>query len=131
MNQSIKLTPICMGDLKVADSSVKPPTTSKLYTPPNKRTPLPPLEMKPLDFSTESFPSLGNTASPSSSKLGGFKQKVLDLIAKDLMDEAERNKEPEMNPLKMTAEQRIEAGWAVLPTRKRRDAMTDAKVHTE
>ena len=131
MYPSVKLTPMRMTDLKVADSSVKPLTSSRVYMPPNKRSSLPPLEVKNIDFSTDSFPSLGNTPTAASSKLGGFKQKVLDLIAKDLMDEAERNKEPEINPTKMTPEQRIEAGWAVLPSRKTRDAMTDGKIHTE
>ena len=131
MNPSVKLEPIRMTDFKAANTSVNPLVSSRLYTPPNKRTALPPLEVKNIDFSTDSFPSLGNTPTAASSKLGGFKQKVLDLIAKDLMDEAERNKEPEINPTKMTPEQRIEAGWAVLPSRKRRDAMTDTKVHTD
>ena len=131
MHPNVKLPPIRMSDLKSADPPVKTPV-SKLYTPPNKRTPLPSLDVKDIDLSDKAFPSLSQVpAQLSPVKVGGFKQKILDLIAKDLLDEAERNKEPQADPLKMTNQELVDAGWAILPVRNRRNGVVYNKLDEE
>lgn len=112
----IKLAPMRMSDLKITpDATTKNPVSSR-YTPPSKRAATLPPIVTSLDFAGGDFPSLDSSPrmvkSPS---VGGFKQKILDLIAKDELDEAERNGVSEIDPKKMTQQQRLESGWAILP----------------
>jgi len=133
MPNFIKLAPIRMSDIKISaevDSPAKSlaspvptpipatPMYSSRYAPPNKRAPSSTPVVTTLDFNSAAFPSL-NSESPLASQkptgVGGFKQKILDLIAKEALDEAERNRVIEEDPKKMTKEELLNAGWAILP----------------
>jgi hypothetical protein len=110
------LAPIRMCD--VATSSVPPAnknTSKNSYMPPSKRTTKPdePL-ITSLDFSSSLFPSIGS-ATVKPVMMGGFKQKILDLLAKEELDEIERNRLVEVDHRKMNHTELINAGWAILP----------------
>jgi len=86
------------------------PTPS--YLPPSLRA----TQKKELPVNLEglNFPSL-STAAPVQVKFhAGFKQTILNLIEKEQLDEIERNREPELDPKKMTLAQLEKAGWTVL-----------------
>ena len=103
----IKLEPI-----KLAKNT--PVTTSSGYRPPQKRN-LKADPSKPLDLGEASFPSLGKvqTSKVITEKVD-FKGKILQLIEKDALDEAERNRQAEVDPFKMTPAQLEAEGYAIL-----------------
>ena len=120
------LKPIRMSDLKnQAPIQESAHSAQKYrYLPPSKRSE--PAPVTTLDFSDASFPGLKpvvtdnqdiscDTAAQPRDAMGGFKQKILDLLAKEQLDEIERKKAVEEDPKKMTHSQRIAAGWATLP----------------
>jgi hypothetical protein len=102
--------------------NIKSPSIVKKYVPPNKRqsaTSTSITKDTKLDFSEDFFPSL-QTPTPTSTPIYSprppleFKQTIMNLIAKDELDEAERNREPEYDPLKMTDKELELYGYAVL-----------------
>lgn len=127
MPNFVKLAPIRMSQIKAdadtgspAKSLITPtptpmPNTPARYAPPNRRpTPVAPV-VTTLDFSSEAFPSLNDSPMAKGPAVTGFKQKILDLIAKEALDEAERNRVIEEDPKKMSKQQLLDAGWAILP----------------
>lgn len=127
MPNFVKLAPIRMSEIKAsaeADSPAKSvmtpvptpmPNTPARYAPPNKRAaPVTPVIVT-LDFNSEAFPSLHESPIVKTQTATGFKQKILDLIAKEALDEAERNRVIEEDPKKMTKKELLDAGWAILP----------------
>jgi hypothetical protein len=127
MPNIVKLAPIRMSEIKAnadtgspAKSIITPtptpmPNTPARYAPPNRRpAPVTPVVVS-LDFNSEAFPSLHESPIAKGSTVTGFKQKILDLIAKEALDEAERNRVIEEDPKKMTKEELLNAGWAILP----------------
>jgi hypothetical protein len=120
----IKLAPIRMSELSGPSNQVpnKPPVKNT-YQPPNRRnngkieTPV----ISSIDFNTAAFPSIGTSVVKQAS-FGGFKQKILDLIEKDKLDEIERNRIPEVDYNKMTRDEKINAGWSILPLGNIREA---------
>jgi hypothetical protein len=105
----INLKPVRMSDIKASQ-----PKTVIKYIPPNKRT----LSNSKNITSIEEndFPSLGlvNKTNDSSANSMEFKKQVLNLIAKDQVDELERNRQPELNWYRMTDVQLENNGWAIL-----------------
>lgn len=106
---NVKLAPIRMSEIKATDT----PVVTARYAPPSKRVALEPI-VTSLDFNSAAFPSLYDTPVVRSPTVGGFKQKILDLIAKEALDEAERNRVIE-DPKLMTKQQLLNTGWASLP----------------
>jgi hypothetical protein len=112
----IKLAPIRMSELSSQPNKVSEKALVKnTYTPPNRRNgkveaPV----ISSIDFNTSAFPSIGTSVVKQAS-FGGFKQKVLDLIERDKLDEIERNRVREVDYEKMTREEKISAGWVMLP----------------
>jgi hypothetical protein len=102
----IKLEPIKLA------KNVSVTKSSSGYRPPQKRTVDP---SKPLDLGEGSFPSLGKvqTSKVISEKVD-FKGKILQLIEKDALDEAERNRQAEVDPFKMTPAQLEAEGYSIL-----------------
>lgn len=127
MPNFMKLAPIRMSEIKAsaeADSPAKSlmtptptpmPNTPARYAPPNRRPPPVTPIVTTLDFSSEAFPSLHESPMAKGPAVTGFKQKILDLIAKEALDEAERNRVIEEDPKKMSKEELLDAGWAILP----------------
>lgn len=116
MNTTI-LAPMRMGDLANArPPAITPPTadTNTRYLPPNMRKGSKAQEtsiVKTLDFNSPAFPSLGLNVAKAHNT-GDFKQKVLDLLEKEALDEAERGRIGEVDIRKMTREEKIkDGGW--------------------
>lgn len=128
----IKLEPICMGSL--IGKAPPAPSASQKYVRPGIR-----LENAPvaLDFDATNFPSLGATPKmvanwqKSSVKLpslpNAVEEQVSVLSIKDVVKEQIRQAEieeerkkraKEEDPEKMTDEERIADGWAILPLSK-------------
>jgi len=112
----IVLAPIRMGDLSGVQLTPKAPVKTA-YVPPNRRDAKVEKEMiTSLDFNSPAFPSMANSVpQEKSATFGGFKQKVLDLLEKEKLDEIERNRLPEADYTRMTNEELINDGWAILP----------------
>lgn len=110
------LAPIRMGDLSGVQLTDKAPLNTA-YVPPNRRQGKVEKEIiTSLDFNSAAFPSMTNSIPQEKSlTFGGFKQKVLDLLEKEKLDEIERNKVSEIDYTKMTNEELINDGWAILP----------------
>jgi len=108
-----------MGDLSpAARSALSTSRTPSADTPQVKKY-LPPIMRKgvaepsvtSLDFSSPAFPTLGNP-SARSHVTGGFKQKILDLLEKEALDEIERLRFSEIDIRKMSKEDKIkDGGW--------------------
>lgn len=110
------LAPIRMSDLSGVQLTDKAPLKTA-YVPPNRRQGKVEKEIiTSLDFNSAAFPSMANSV-PQEKPLtfGGFKQKVLDLLEKEKLDEIERNRAAESDYAKMTNEELINDGWAILP----------------
>lgn len=110
------LAPIRMGDLSGVQLTDKTPLKTA-YVPPNRRQGKVEKEIiTSLDFNSAAFPCMANSVPQEKSlTFGGFKQKVLDLLEKEKLDEIERNRLVETDYTKMTNEQLINDGWAILP----------------
>jgi hypothetical protein len=113
--QGVQLAPIKMA--KTAPVAVTTETTvvevKSGYRPPQAR----PKKEEPLDFGETSFPTLGGPSvikAKPESKGPNFKDKILNLIAKDQMDEEERLRLPENDPFKMLPSQLAAEGYAML-----------------
>jgi len=101
-----------MTDLKAGTTTA--PQPKKGYIPPNLRSGKTDTKSElPANLDGMNFPSLG-MAAPVQKVIPNFKKTVLEQIEKEHMDEAERNKAKETDVSKMTREQRIADGWAVL-----------------
>ena len=131
-NPVIKLEPIRMGSL-VSDSSTV--ASGQKYLPPNLRTETGPQKV---DLSADNFPSLGTTskkvqpwarpmALPMASPMASLepvpapasiditlKDKIKEQIRQAELEEEERQKPREEDPLKMTREELIADGWTIL-----------------
>jgi len=101
-----------MSEIKQS-TTVQPPPSKLRYLPPSKRTePI----VSSIDMTSTSFPELNTqTAVLPKQNMGGFKQKILDLIAREEMDELEKNRLVENDPTKMTTKELLDAGWDVIP----------------
>ena len=112
----IVLAPIRMGDLSGVQLTPKA-AVKTAYVPPNRRDAKVEKEIiTSLDFNSAAFPSMANSIPQAKSPtVGGFKQKVLDLLEKEKLDEIERNRLPEADHTRMTNEELIKDGWAILP----------------
>ena len=60
------------------------------------------------------FPDFGAPSPRVPSVNIGFKQTILNLIAKDQLDADERNRAPQQDPQMMTVQELHRSGWAVL-----------------
>lgn len=125
-NPTIKLQPIRMGSLISGSSAVG---SSQKYLPPNMRTETVPQK---IDLTADNFPSLGSVpkraqswakpvvvASPASivSLVPvdiTLKDKIKEQIRQAELEEEERQKPREEDPLKMTREELIADGWTIL-----------------
>jgi hypothetical protein len=122
-NPVIKLEPIRMGSLVSGSSAAAP---GQKYLPPNLRTEAVPQKV---DLSADNFPSLGTTlkkATPwaKASVTPGasipatidttLKDKIKEQIRQAELEEEERQKPREDDPLKMTREELIADGWTIL-----------------
>ena len=114
--QGVQLAPIKMA--KTVSPAVTAETTvvevKSGYRPPQAR----PKKDEPLDFGERSFPTLGgptaNKTKVVEAKGPNFKDKIMNLIAKDQMDEEERLRAPENDPFKMSPSQLAAGGYAML-----------------
>jgi len=113
-----------MCDIKQPSSSPGVSTTKKTaYVPPNKRGTTSGQPEKP-PLTENDFPGLGSSkvCSPTANSpkqefkavTGNFKQTIMNLIEFDKMNEIERNRLKETDPMKMTNEQLRASGWEVL-----------------
>lgn len=129
MASGIKLAPVRMGDLipsHLAQTTTKVAATTKPkvgYVPPHMRqgidttssVTLPEkISLVETDFPTMGGPSPLTSKSPKSPTIN-FKKAVDDHLEREKLTEAERNKAPEEDPLKMTPKQLEEEGWIALP----------------
>ena len=110
--QGVQLAPIKMSKtIAAVPKTDAEPAVKVGYRPPQVR----PKKEEPLDFGEQSFPSLGSSqakvVAPSASD---FKGKILNLIARDEMEEFERLRVPEADPFKMSAAELEAAGYAIL-----------------
>ena len=60
------------------------------------------------------FPTLGGEFNPCPTVKVNFKKAVDDCLEKEKLDIAERNREPELDPTKMTDKALLNSGWAIL-----------------
>lgn len=110
------LSPI---NLSLLRKPVVHPEVSSRYIIPTKRTGNP-LNVAQLEVNDANFPSFGvpDIEAPVERKTG-FKQTILNLIAKDTMDEVEReverNKKPQVDIMKMSNTELLMNGWTILP----------------
>ena len=122
----IKLEPIRMGSL-VSDSSGVTP--GQKYLPPNMRTDT---ATQKIDLSADNFPSLGAAPkkaqpwakvnvtlepTPIATHVGidtTLKDMIKEQIRQAELEEEERQKPREEDPLKMTREELIADGWTIL-----------------
>ena len=129
MASGIKLAPVRMGDLipshlaaaaKGAKAAIKPQVG---YVPPHMRqgtdttntVSLPEkISLVDTDFPTMGSPSPLTSKSPKSPAIN-FKKAINDRLEREKLTEAERNKAPEEDPIKMTQKQLEEEGWIALP----------------
>ena len=115
--QGVQLAPIKMAKTVPAVTTATAETTvvevKSGYRPPQAR----PKKDEPLDFGERSFPTLGSSVNKTKvveAKGPNFKDKIMNLIAKDQMDEEERLRAPENDPFKMSAAQLTAGGYAML-----------------
>ena len=105
---------IVIAPARLSELSIKAPNVVNRYLAPNKReAPV----ITSLDFAGTSFPSLGSPVETSPKKSLEFKQTILNLIAKDEMNEAERNRDPQLDPLKMSDKELHANGFVILRLR--------------
>lgn len=134
-NPVIKLEPIRMGSLVSGSSSA----AGQKYLPPNMRTETGPQK---IDLSADNFPSLGTTSKkvqpwarrmaslepmPSLEPLASpvdttLKDKIKEQIRQAELEEEERQKPREEDPLKMTREELIADGWTILSLKSAHEA---------
>lgn len=115
----VQLAPIKMAKTlptaATAVTTAAEPTVKTGYRPPQAR----PKKEEPLDFGETSFPTLGGSSASKAKatevKTSNFKDKILNLIARDQMDEEERLRAPENDPFKMSASQLEAEGYTILP----------------
>ena len=144
-NPVIKLEPIRMGSL-VSDASAAGP--GQKYVPPNLRTDTGPIK---IDLDVHNFPCLGAaprktgiwgkiavkpvpmaspvpTASPMASPTPkpvdepNMKDMIKEQIRQAELEEEERQKPKEEDPLKMTREELLADGWVILPLNSANEA---------
>ena len=110
--QGVQLAPIKMTKTAPTVSKTEDvPVVKTGYRPPQAR----PKKEEPLDFGEQSFPSLGSSqAKAVAAPASDFKGKILNLIARDEMEEFERLRVPEADPFKMSATELEAAGYACL-----------------
>ena len=102
----ISLAPIRLSELKPI------PSATKKYSIPNKRSAP---DITSLDLVGNDFPTLGVPMELHENKEPmQFKRTILDLIAKDQMDEIERNRQREIDPSKMSRSELESTGWVIL-----------------
>jgi len=123
-NPVIKLEPIRMGSLVSGSSAV---AAGQKYLPPNLRTET---VSQKVDLSADNFPSLGMVTkraqpwaracvTPIDSSIPAtidttLKDKIKEQIRQAELEEEERQKPREDDPLKMTREELIADGWTIL-----------------
>lgn len=114
----ITLAPVRMGDL-LSKTTIAPSNLRSGYVPPHMRqvtvTPdtvaLPEkISLVETDFPTMGSPSPAKSKSPKSPSIN-FKKAVDDHLEREKLTEAERNKVPEQDIMKMTSEQLEAGGW--------------------
>lgn len=112
----VPLKPINLSLVKIPGSNNSKPK----YVAPNKRN-IDTTKIESVEMSEQNFPSLGVPTLESivdNSKKNGFKQTILNLIAKDTMDEIEReiqrNKKPEVDLMKMSPSELNANGFTIL-----------------
>jgi len=114
--QGVQLAPIKMAKTVPAVTTTETTVVEVKsgYRPPQAR----PKKDEPLDFGERSFPTLGgptaNKTKAVEAKGPNFKDKIMNLIAKDQMDEEERLRAPENDPFKMSSSQLVAGGYAML-----------------
>ena len=108
--QGVQLVPIKMTKTVPSASKVVISDVKVGYRPPQAR----PKKNEPLDFGEQSFPSLGLSQAKPVVAASDFKGKILNLIARDEMEEFERLRAPEADPFKMSATELEAAGYACL-----------------
>jgi len=114
--QGVQLAPIKMAKTvpAVATTETTVVEVKSGYRPPQAR----PKKDEPLDFGERSFPTLGGSTANKTkvveAKGPNFKDKIMNLIAKDQMDEEERLRAPENDPFKMSPSQLAAGGYAML-----------------
>jgi len=111
----VTLTPVRFSEMaKPAQGAPGAPEKPRGYIAPNKRS-SDTSAVTTLDFTSSQFPSMRTLELAPTEKKTGYMTTILNLIAKDQMDEIERNREPEVDPLKMSPIELASTGWAVLP----------------
>jgi hypothetical protein len=108
--QGVQLEPIKMTKTVPSASKVVISDVKVGYRPPQAR----PKKDEPLDFGEQSFPSLGLSQAKPVVAASDFKGKILNLIARDEMEEFERLRAPEADPFKMSATELEAAGYSCL-----------------
>lgn len=108
--QGVQLEPIKMTKTVPSASKVVISDVKVGYRPPQSR----PKKDEPLDFGEQSFPSLGSSQAKPIAPVSDFKGKILNLIARDEMEEFERLRAPEVDPFKMSATELEAAGYSCL-----------------
>jgi hypothetical protein len=109
--QGVQLAPIKMSkSVAAVPKTDAEPAVKTGYRPPQAR----PKKDEPLDFGEQSFPSLGSSQAKAVATASDFKGKILNLIARDEMEEFERLRVPEADPFKMSAAELESAGYAIL-----------------
>jgi hypothetical protein len=68
---------------------------------------------EPVTLTDMDFPSFGS-GSVTPNTMNGFKQTILNLIARDQLEASERNRKPQQDHLMMTYTELYANGWAVL-----------------
>ena len=68
---------------------------------------------EPVTLTDMDFPSFGS-GSVTPNTMNGFKQTILNLIARDQLEASERNRKPQQDHLMMTYKELYANGWAVL-----------------
>ena len=74
---------------------------------------------EPVNLTVADFPSFGS-GSVVANPITGFKQTILNLIARDQLEASERNRKPQQDYLMMTHKELYANGWAVLSLRNTR-----------
>ena len=110
ISDGIKLNPIKMTDLKPPTEPLK-----KGYVPPNLRggRAAGTKAEIPKNLDGMNFPDLG-IAAPVQKTMPDFKKVVFDQIEREQLDEIERNRVKETDTSKMTRDELIVDGWAIL-----------------
>ena len=68
---------------------------------------------EPVTLTDMDFPSFGS-GSVTPNTMNGFKQTILNLIARDQLEASERNRKPQQDHLMMTYKELYANGWAIL-----------------